>query len=72
MFEALATYKKHDPVSAEEREYMENIFDALCASLLYEGNRCKFLDGEGLQLMNLMLRERKQSRQSALKVRKAL
>lgn len=28
----------------------------------------KFLDGEGLQLMNLMLREKKQARQSALKV----
>ena len=49
---------------------MENLFDALCASLMLPANRKKFLDGEGLQLMNLMLREKKESRESALKVRK--
>uniref|UniRef100_F1L3Q7 Beta-catenin-like protein 1 n=1 Tax=Ascaris suum TaxID=6253 RepID=F1L3Q7_ASCSU len=68
LLRALATYKRHDPGSADEREHMENLFDAVCASLLYTPNRQKFLDGEGLQLMNLMLRERKQSRESALKV----
>ncbi|KHN88155.1 Beta-catenin-like protein 1 [Toxocara canis] len=68
LLRALATYKRHDPSSADEREHMENLFDAVCASLLYAPNRQKFLDGEGLQLMNLMLRERKQSRESALKV----
>ncbi|KAJ1356755.1 hypothetical protein KIN20_014519 [Parelaphostrongylus tenuis] len=30
-------------------------------------NREKFLDGEGSQLMNLMLKQRKQSREMALK-----
>lgn len=49
---------------------MENMFDCLCAALMWKGNRKAFLEGEGLQLMNLMLRERKQSRQSALKVRR--
>ncbi|VDO36362.1 unnamed protein product [Onchocerca flexuosa] len=66
--QALATYKRHDPGSADEREHMENLFNAVCAALMYAPNRQKFLDGEGLQLMNLMLRERKQSRESALKV----
>lgn len=47
---------------------MENLFDAVCASLLYAPNRSKFVDGEGCELMNLMLREQKQSRESALKV----
>ncbi|VDN56641.1 unnamed protein product [Dracunculus medinensis] len=68
LLRALATYKRHDPASADEREHMENLFDAVCAALMYSPNRQKFLDGEGLQLMNLMLRERKQSRESALKV----
>ncbi|MFH4977245.1 hypothetical protein AB6A40_003954 [Gnathostoma spinigerum] len=68
LLRALATYKKHDPGSLDEREHMENLFDGLCAALMYTPNRQKFLDGEGLQLMNLMLRERKQSRESALKV----
>ncbi|EPB67614.1 hypothetical protein ANCCEY_13298 [Ancylostoma ceylanicum] len=68
LLRALAAYKRHDPESLDEREHMENLFDALCAALMLPANRGKFLDGEGLQLMNLMLRERKQSRESALKV----
>ncbi|GMT28327.1 hypothetical protein PFISCL1PPCAC_19624 [Pristionchus fissidentatus] len=68
LLRALAAYKKKDPSSGDEKELMENMFDSLCAALMWKGNRKKFLEGEGLQLMNLMLRERKQSRQSALKV----
>ncbi|XGW22845.1 hypothetical protein V3C99_005235 [Haemonchus contortus] len=68
LLRALAAYKRHDPENLDEREHMENLFDALCAALMLPANRGKFLDGEGLQLMNLMLRERKQSRESALKV----
>ncbi|KAK6028891.1 Eukaryotic hypothetical protein, partial [Ostertagia ostertagi] len=68
LLRALAAYKRHDPENMDEREHMENLFDALCAALMLPANRGKFLDGEGLQLMNLMLRERKQSRESALKV----
>lgn len=47
---------------------MENMFNCLCSALLLDVNREKFLNGEGLQLMNLMLREKKISRNSALKV----
>ena len=47
---------------------MENLFNSLCSVLQYSANRKKFLDGEGLHLMNLMLKERKMSRNSALKV----
>ncbi|KAH7675885.1 DUF1716 domain-containing protein, partial [Aphelenchoides avenae] len=68
LLRALASYKRHDPQGADEYEHMENLFDGLCAALMYAPNRQVFLDGEGLQLMNLMLRERKQSRESALKV----
>lgn len=64
----MASYKRHDPQSPDEYEHMENLFDALCSSLLYTPNKQVFLDGEGLQLMNLMLREKKQSRDGALKV----
>jgi len=54
-FQALAAYKRHDPAGPDEFEHMENLFDAICASLMYTPNRQIFLDGEGLQLMNLML-----------------
>ncbi|CAD5206925.1 unnamed protein product [Bursaphelenchus okinawaensis] len=67
LLRALATYKKHDPESKEETEHMENLFDGLCACLMHVPNRKVFLDGEGPQLMYLMLREKKQSRHGALK-----
>merc|ERR550519_2531943 len=53
---------------SEEVEMMENLFDCLCSLLLEVQNRDRFLKGEGLQLMNLMLREKKKSRAGALKV----
>ena len=69
LLQQLAVYKKHDPVEGEEEtEYMENIFNGLCSSLLAKENRANFLKGEGCQLMNLMLREKKLSRNGALKV----
>ncbi|XP_065064938.1 beta-catenin-like protein 1 [Rhopilema esculentum] len=68
LLQALAYYKRHDPTSSEEIEYMENLFNCLCSSLLHSGNKELFLKGEGLQLMILMLREKKMSRCSSLKV----
>jgi len=68
LLQQLAYYKRHDPNQAEEIELMENLFDCLCSLLLENENRDKFLRGEGLQLMNLMLREKKKSRAGALKV----
>ena len=49
-------YKKHKPSSADEFEYMENLFDCLCSCLMIATNRELFLKGEGLQLMRLILR----------------
>ena len=68
MLQQLAYYKRHNPNTAEEQEMMENLFDCLCSLLLHSPNRDRFLKGEGLQLMNLMLREKKVSRNGALKV----
>lgn len=52
----LQFYKRHDPSTSEEHEMMENLFNCLCSCLMYPPNRERFLKGEGLQLMNLMLR----------------
>jgi len=49
-------YKRHDPSSVEEIEFMENLFNSLCSALMLPANRDRFLRGEGIQLMNLMLR----------------
>nr|CAG4646150.1 EOG090X03ST [Macrothrix elegans] len=68
LLQQLAFFKRQDPKSGEEQEMMENLFDCVCSSLIHIPNRDKFLKGEGLQLMNLMLREKKMSRNGALKV----
>ncbi|XP_072305657.1 beta-catenin-like protein 1 [Eucyclogobius newberryi] len=68
LLQQLSVFKRHNPSTAEEQEMMENLFDALCSCLMLPNNRDRFLKGEGLQLMNLMLREKKMSRTSALKV----
>uniref|UniRef100_A0AAQ5ZSC8 Beta-catenin-like protein 1 N-terminal domain-containing protein n=1 Tax=Amphiprion ocellaris TaxID=80972 RepID=A0AAQ5ZSC8_AMPOC len=68
LLQQLSVFKRHNPSTAEEQEMMENLFDGLCSCLMLPTNRDRFLRGEGLQLMNLMLREKKMSRTSALKV----
>lgn len=68
LLQQLAVYKRHDPPTNEEQEMMENLFDTLCSCLMLTDNRELFLRGEGLQLMNLMLREKKISRNGALRV----
>lgn len=68
LLQSLAYYKRRDPGGPDEIELMENLFDCLCASLMFTPNRERFLKGEGLQLMLLMLKEKKMSRNSALKV----
>ncbi|XP_039530362.1 beta-catenin-like protein 1 [Pimephales promelas] len=68
LLQQLSVFKRHNPATPEEQEMMENLFDALCSCLMLPANRDRFLRGEGLQLMNLMLREKKMSRVSALKV----
>lgn len=68
LLQQLATYKRHEPSTKEELEYMENLFNCMCSALMLPANRSRFLKGEGLQLMNLMLREKKMSRNCAIKV----
>lgn len=68
LLQQLSHYKRHNPSSTEEVEFMENLFNCLCSAMMLDNNREKFLKGEGLQLMILMIREKKLSRLSAIKV----
>lgn len=55
----IAYYKRREPKSPEEHEYVENLFDCLCSLLLCDTrNRELFYTGEGIELMNLILREK--------------
>ena len=47
---------RHQSHFLSQVELMENLFDCLCSLMLEVTNRERFLKGEGLQLMNLMLR----------------
>ncbi|OQR69458.1 beta-catenin protein 1-like [Tropilaelaps mercedesae] len=67
LLQQLSHFRRHDPSNSEEFEMMENLFDVLCSALLLPANRDRFLKSEGLQLMNLLLKEKRQSRCGALK-----
>ncbi|EDV29036.1 Beta-catenin-like protein 1 [Trichoplax sp. H2] len=68
LLQILSVYHKRDPTTADEIEMLENLFDCLCSSLMQcPGNCERFLRGEGLQLMILMLRSKKLSSKGAIK-----
>ncbi|OAF70093.1 Beta-catenin-like protein 1 [Intoshia linei] len=64
----LRTFKRRNPRTVTEYELMFNVFNCLCASFVLKENKKLFLDGEGIELMVLMMREKKVSRFGALNV----
>lgn len=68
LLQVLARYRHADPRDAEEAEFLENSVDALCAALTVRENRAQLLEAEGLELMILLLRAKRQARGGALKV----
>ena len=68
LLQQLASYRRHNPSSPDEIEFMGNLFSSLCSSLMLKSNKKRFLDGEGLQLMILIIREKNMARISAIKV----
>jgi beta-catenin-like protein 1 len=65
---SIAAYRKSDPKVEVECEFLENIFDALAASLLRADNVADFVEKEGIQLMLRCVREKVHSGGGALKV----
>ncbi|XP_053202348.1 beta-catenin-like protein 1 [Panonychus citri] len=69
LLQQIAYFKRHDVSSADEREYLENVFDCLCSALLCcSSNRKLFFDGEGIELMNLILKEKKKGTSGSLRM----
>ncbi|CAB5194121.1 unnamed protein product [Rhizophagus irregularis] len=64
----LQSYKRKDPKDADETEMMENYFDALCLVLEEPEIKQKFLEGEGVELMLIMMKEKMMSRMRSIKV----
>ncbi|SCZ92549.1 BZ3500_MvSof-1268-A1-R1_Chr5-2g07967 [Microbotryum saponariae] len=67
LLKILSTYRRRDPSGADETEFMENIFDILCSSLSEPTVKKVFMQGEGIELMCLMLKEKKLSKTRAIK-----
>ena len=65
---AIATYRKQDPQVEVDCEFLENVFDALAASLLREDNVADFVEAEGIELMLRCLRQKVHAGGGALKV----
>ncbi|CAG8622657.1 11207_t:CDS:10, partial [Funneliformis caledonium] len=68
LLQVLNSYKRRDPKDADETEMMENFFDALCLALEESENKQRFLEGEGVELMLIMMKEKMMSRMRSLKV----
>ncbi|KAH9467421.1 hypothetical protein MJO29_005869 [Puccinia striiformis f. sp. tritici] len=68
LLEVLAVYRKRDPNDADEIEFMENIFDSLCSVLLVPDHKVKFLEGEGVELMIILMKRKNLAKYRALKV----
>ena len=46
--QAIAPYKNRNPGSIDEEEYLENLFNSLCACLISAETRSLFLKAEGM------------------------
>jgi beta-catenin-like protein 1 len=56
MLRVLSVFRRRDPSSADETEFMENVFDALCSSLAEPEVKELFQKAEGVDLMVLIMK----------------
>jgi beta-catenin-like protein 1 len=69
LLQLLSVYRKRDPEKdSDEEEYVENLFDCLTCIVDEDEGKDKFVEGEGIELAQIMLREGKLSKQRALRV----
>ncbi|KAI7869758.1 Catenin-beta-like protein [Spinellus fusiger] len=68
LLRALSAYKRKDPVDEDETEMVENFFNALCSLLNEAESKPVFLEGEGVELMLIMLKKKTLARVRAIKV----
>ncbi|OCH94113.1 DUF1716-domain-containing protein [Obba rivulosa] len=68
ILKVLSQFRRRDPVDADETEFMENVFDALCSALGEPEIKKLFLDSEGVDLMVLIMKDKMQARSRSIKV----
>ena len=69
ILQLLSQYRKQDPEKdSDEEEYVENLFDSLICLVDEASGKEKFIEAEGIELAQIMLREGKFSKSRALRV----
>lgn len=69
LLQLLSQYRKLDPKKdSDEEEYAENLFDCLICLVDEDLGKNKFVEGEGVELAQIMLKEGKFSKQRGLRV----
>jgi hypothetical protein len=68
LLQAIAVYRKKDPTTEEECEYLENIFNTLAASLLNNDNLTMFIEAQGIELMLRCINEKVHSGYCSIKI----
>lgn len=69
LLQLLSAYRKRDPEKdSDEEEYVENLFGCLNCLVNEDFGKQKFLEAEGIELAQIMLKEGKFSKQRALRL----
>eukprot|EP00242_Pyramimonas_sp_CCMP2087_P011677 CAMPEP_0198198424 /NCGR_PEP_ID=MMETSP1445-20131203/1901_1 /TAXON_ID=36898 /ORGANISM="Pyramimonas sp., Strain CCMP2087" /LENGTH=584 /DNA_ID=CAMNT_0043867989 /DNA_START=217 /DNA_END=1968 /DNA_ORIENTATION=+ len=67
LLQAAAMYKGREPHTSDEEEMVANLFDAMCWVVMHSENKEKFVQAEGIELMLLIMKNKRFARLSALK-----
>ncbi|GMH11286.1 hypothetical protein Nepgr_013127 [Nepenthes gracilis] len=67
VLQAVAMYKSKDPKSSDEEEMLENLFDCLCCLLMPLENKERFVKAEGVELMIIIIKQKKSAYGSAIR-----
>ncbi|VVA96249.1 unnamed protein product [Arabis nemorensis] len=67
VLEGVAMYKSKDPKSPDEEEMLENLFDCLCCLLMPLENKERFVNAEGVELMIIIMKQKKYAYGSAIR-----
>ncbi|KAL6780216.1 hypothetical protein ACKKBF_B14000 [Auxenochlorella protothecoides x Auxenochlorella symbiontica] len=67
LLQAAAPYRARAAEEGEEQEYLENLVTALCALLALSAGQRAFVEGEGIELMLLILRGNSAARVATLR-----
>ncbi|XP_074310701.1 uncharacterized protein LOC141646694 [Silene latifolia] len=67
VLQAISMYKSKDPKSSEEEEMLENLFDCMCCLVMPLENKERFVKAEGVELMIIIMKQRKLAYGSAIR-----